>query len=290
MSTAQDGQHVYLDAMNIKMLESQYTRLEDCPRLIWGRLIDKEVGSFTEELRRRMRYLHHLPLTCQFEIAEIELAPPFVSEEVISIFAVQIENREKKRRRRERDEKQREKKIALEQNRQMGKIQAPMFRFQIESHKHFPECQPISSLSEYPNVNGNDNAEALPTSWIVAGSSSLFNVHDSSTSTSSSDHRDDSAEQGGGPSFAQMLRNSERIGSGKNRPRRSPSVSSTILDSEEASYCTPSSNTSLGDALAQAFDNTNLLEISKTTPSGNKKKKKNKKGTVLFATGMSRTS
>lgn len=72
--------------MNVKMLEMQYGSLERSPRVISGKLIEKEVGSFTEDLRRRMRYLCHLPVTSQFEIAEIDLLPPLISNEVLSSF------------------------------------------------------------------------------------------------------------------------------------------------------------------------------------------------------------
>lgn len=64
----------------------QYGSLENSPRVIMGKLLEKEGGSLTEDLRRRLRYLCHLPLTCQFEVAEIELKPPIVSEEVLSSF------------------------------------------------------------------------------------------------------------------------------------------------------------------------------------------------------------
>lgn len=72
--------------MNVKMLELQYGSLENCPQVISGKLIEKEVGSFTEELRRRMRYICHLPVTSQFEIVEIDLQPPIVSEEILKYF------------------------------------------------------------------------------------------------------------------------------------------------------------------------------------------------------------
>ena len=72
--------------MNAKMLEMQYGSLDKCPRVITGKLLEKEEGSFTNELRQKMRYLGHLPLTSQFEIAEIELLPPLVSEDVRKAF------------------------------------------------------------------------------------------------------------------------------------------------------------------------------------------------------------
>lgn len=40
----------------------------------------------TEDLRKRLRCLQHLPLTCQFEVAEILLKSPVVSEETLEHF------------------------------------------------------------------------------------------------------------------------------------------------------------------------------------------------------------
>jgi len=68
------------------MLEMEYGSLEYCPPVITGKLLEKEASICTEELRRRLRYLCHLPLTCPFELAEIELKLPLVSENVLHVF------------------------------------------------------------------------------------------------------------------------------------------------------------------------------------------------------------
>lgn len=83
---ASDGQHIYLHAVNIRMLEHTYGALEFCPTVINGRIIEKEGGSMTEDLRRRLRCLQHLPLTCQFEVAEIQLRPPVICKETLDVF------------------------------------------------------------------------------------------------------------------------------------------------------------------------------------------------------------
>jgi hypothetical protein len=83
---AADGQHIYLHALNVRMLEHCYGSLELCPPTLTGRIIEKESGSMTEELRRRLRYLQHLPITCQFEVAELQLKPPIVSKETLDYF------------------------------------------------------------------------------------------------------------------------------------------------------------------------------------------------------------
>lgn len=68
------------------MLEMQYGSLEHSPPIITGKLLEKEVASYTEESRQKLRYLRHLPLNCQFETVEIEFGLPLVSEEVLRAF------------------------------------------------------------------------------------------------------------------------------------------------------------------------------------------------------------
>jgi len=40
----------------------------------------------SQDLRRRLRYLSHLPLTCEFVMAELDLRPPTVSQLVLDTF------------------------------------------------------------------------------------------------------------------------------------------------------------------------------------------------------------
>lgn len=83
---AADGQHIYLHALNVRMLEHTYGSLEKSPKILMGKIVEKEGGSMTEELRKRLRYLQHLPVTCQFEVAEIQLKHPVVSRETLNEF------------------------------------------------------------------------------------------------------------------------------------------------------------------------------------------------------------
>lgn len=83
---ALDGQHIYLHTINVRMLEQSFGSLEHCPPTLTGRIIEKESGSMTEELRKRFRCLQHLPVTCQFEVAEIQLKPPFVTKDTLAMF------------------------------------------------------------------------------------------------------------------------------------------------------------------------------------------------------------
>lgn len=83
---ASDGQHIYLHPVNVEMLVHMYGALEYCPKVITGKIVEKEGDSMTEEIRKKCRYLQHLPVTCQFEVAEIHLKPPFVSRETLEQF------------------------------------------------------------------------------------------------------------------------------------------------------------------------------------------------------------
>ena len=132
-----DGQPIYLHALNVQMLVHEYGSLENCPPKIKGKIMEKDSTSMTEELRNRLRYLRHLPLTSIFEVCEIKIKQPLVSKETLDEFEAQLEVRRRKRNRRAREEKRREKMIKAEENKRMGKF--PDMKYRIESAFHFPQ-------------------------------------------------------------------------------------------------------------------------------------------------------
>lgn len=75
------------------MLSYQYGSLENCPRVIRGRILEKESTSMTFELRNKLRYLKHLPVTSVFEVCEIEFRIPKIAKEVWGEFHAQLEAR-----------------------------------------------------------------------------------------------------------------------------------------------------------------------------------------------------
>lgn len=83
---SRDGQPLYLHSINIRMLQMMYGSLDRAPHVIGGKIVQKEVCSMTEELRKRLKYLQHLPVTSQFEVAELSLGSELVSEEVLDVF------------------------------------------------------------------------------------------------------------------------------------------------------------------------------------------------------------
>ncbi|XP_015116656.1 RING finger protein 10 [Diachasma alloeum] len=286
---AEDGQHVYLHAMNVKMLEVQYGDLEHSPRTLTGKILEKESGSFTEDLRKRMRYLCHLPLTCSFEIAEIELTTPLVSPDVLDYFKEQLDARERRRRRRERDEKKREKKITAEENKKLGRYPTP--KVHIESHRHFPGWQtelPSSSaaISTPPESIPSSSLASSPSHSTLGDSTALLT--DSMWSLPSQNDQ--------GPSFAQMLRNeNSKMSDSKVWPSMNPSLPSSksnnvVAPQNEEDYPqAPSHSQSFGDVLALALEASTIHEDP--IPRGKaKKNKKRGKATLLYASGMARSS
>lgn len=68
------------------MLEHCFNSLQNCPPTITGLIVEKECGSMTEELRKRLRYLQHLPITTQFEVVELQLKTPAIPRETLDLF------------------------------------------------------------------------------------------------------------------------------------------------------------------------------------------------------------
>lgn len=285
---ADDGQHLYLHAMNVKMLELQYGSLENSPRTIKGKLLEKEGGSITEDLRRRLRYLCHLPLTCQFELAEIDLQPPIVTQEVLTSFQDQLVLRQKRRQQREREERKREKKITEEQNKRMGKYPRP--NVHINSQRHFPQWQPELLFSDETVPSPTEST----TVSSIAGSPSMSTFDEIVR-----DRQADNTAYEQGPSFAEMLRNTGTrlkspvawpcVASVQEKSNSIASVQSfSSHNEEEEEYASPPTySQSFGDALAVALEQTKLLGGKKD---GGRKKKKKGKSTLLFATTMAHTS
>lgn len=83
---SRDCQPLYLHSINIRMLQMMYGSLDRAPHVIGGKIVQKEICSMTEELRKRLKYLQHLPVTSQFEVAELSFGSELVSDEVIDAF------------------------------------------------------------------------------------------------------------------------------------------------------------------------------------------------------------
>lgn len=289
---ALDGQQIYLHALNVRMLELNYGNLEQSPQTVTGIIVEKESGSMTEDLRKRLRYLKHLPLTCQFEVAEIQLTPPVVSQETLDAFKEQLELRRRRRQKRARDERRREKKIQEVELKIFGRCPSP--RLRIESFRHFPHCG-IANAEPLPRSASPESSRASSPSSISQCSESPLT---SAFSAMMLDHPLQPATcDTSSPSFAKMLREGKTnklerswptvdtqgaICIKNTIPKSSLPLPSSIVDSD-AEAPAPHFHQSFSDAIATALQQASEHKDDTESSSGRKKKKKQK---ILFSTSM----
>uniref|UniRef100_A0A8B9KM78 E3 ubiquitin-protein ligase RNF10 n=1 Tax=Astyanax mexicanus TaxID=7994 RepID=A0A8B9KM78_ASTMX len=133
---AEDGQQMFLHPVNVRCLLREYGSLENSPQSITASVVEIEGHTVNEDVRRRHRYLSHLPLTCEFSICELNLQPPILSKETLDSFSDDIEKRKRLRQKKVRDEKRRERRIEMEENRKQGKY--PEVHIGLENLQQFP--------------------------------------------------------------------------------------------------------------------------------------------------------
>ncbi|KAF7694866.1 RING finger protein 10 [Silurus meridionalis] len=178
---AEDGQQMFLHPVNVRCLVREYGSLENSPQSISATVVEIEGHTVNEDVRRRHRYLSHLPLTCEFSICELNLQPPVLSKETLDSFLDDLERRRRARQKKARDEKRREKRIEMEENRKQGKY--PEVHIGLENLQQFPafgsppqdcppglnpefvfgpltplSCSPVSDVAMFPSLNGNSQS------------------------------------------------------------------------------------------------------------------------------------
>ncbi|XP_056319361.1 RING finger protein 10 isoform X2 [Danio aesculapii] len=293
---AEDGQQMFLHPVNVRCLQRQYGSLENSPQTITANVVEIDGQTVTEDIRRRHRYLSHLPLTCEFSLCELDLQPPILSKETLDSFADDLEKRKRLRQKKVRDEKRREKRIEMEENRKQGKY--PEVHIGLENLHHFPAfgsppqngpplhlpevlLGPPSPLSSSPSSDG----VMFPNLSEHSPSLSVVSVEEDSHCMS----------------FAQMLKGGKaRVDAGpKTTPKKAdPFLAPPAADSDGESdnsdrVPVPSFQNSFSQALGQALSK---LDNGNQTPApalpmpdekGGKKKKKKQK--LLFSTSMVHT-
>lgn len=289
---AADGQAIFLHALNVKMLVRDYRSLEQSPPVLTAEIVEIESASIDENLRQRLRYLRHLPLTCEIQVVELKLEPPLVAAETLQHFATDIDKRRRMRDKRAREEKKRDRYLAQEELKRQGRY--PAARFNLSSLRHFPSCEgppsePVAATS--PTVQHAGTPTSCPSGLDTEGRHSV--------GSSLSSTMDDELVDGHSPkvSFAQMLQNKDaldvRTGLAWTRKdvKLSKSLNSTSSghpDSECEDYVpVPSFHRSFSLALQDAFDN--LAKANTAADEAKCGKKKNKNKTVLFSTYMNRS-
>lgn len=263
--------------MNVEMLIAEHGSFEKCPTKITGKILEKDSASMTVELRDKLRYLSHVPVTCAFEVVELEVVN--VSAEVLAQFGAQLEARRLRRNRRARDERRREKRIQVEESKMMGS-----YRSSARAKKSLK----LESDVHFPGIIGN------------AENNDLRRVSESSgASVDTSGGMRETVVQHPPPasSFAKMLR--QGAGGVARQQHQPPRMMSfpvlgapvRVRQASESSegpgedYVPPPPTQSIGDALASALQRASITEdpvngasAGNNGGSGGKKKGKKTKG------------
>ncbi|XP_071374888.1 E3 ubiquitin-protein ligase RNF10 [Centroberyx affinis] len=292
---AEDCQQMFLHPVNVRCLLREYGSLEASPHSITGTVVEIEGHTVTEEIRRRHRYLAHLPLTCEFSICELALQPPILSKETLDTFADDLEKRKRLRLKKARDEKRRERRIEIEENKKQGKY--PEVHIGLENLQQFP------AFGSPPHSSGSlvqpdfTFAPPSPLSSSPASDGMMFpSLNGQSSSPIVGSVEDDSHCM----SFAQMLRDGKsradlgpRITPKKDKLLAPPAADSDGESDGSDRVPVPSFQNSFSQAVEQALLQLDHAPTASPQPvvvpdeKGGKKKKKKQK--LLFSTSMVHT-
>lgn len=80
------AQNIFLHSINSRILQEMFGSLDKAPHQILGKIVQIESCTMDETLRKRLKYLHHLPLASVFEVVEIEFEKDFVPVHVAEKF------------------------------------------------------------------------------------------------------------------------------------------------------------------------------------------------------------
>lgn len=273
------GENIFLDGINVKCLLKEYSHFKQCPASFEATIVHMESFTMTEELRKRHKYLSHLPLSCEYKIAELDLEPPLISQETLDEFQDLIKKRMKSRQKKERQENDSRRRAEIEEQRKMKEY--------VRSHSyHYIPSEMIA-------VNKVDECSALQSS----------NVSVEVVSSSSSDYSLSPPQNSASMSFAEKLRTGE-VTTARSWMKKAPSAPSHIASAanlpfddpdndDDPYYHAPTYQSSFGDALSAALDglhstsmggNEASAETGTTSKRRGKKQKKKAKQTLLFTT------
>ena len=98
---ASSGQHIYLHPLDIKILKSYFETYSAFPLAIRFRVEGTDEGSMNDDLRKRCRYLSHLPEACDLTFVEADLAS-VIPQHALAPYAQALRKRQAKRKERVR--------------------------------------------------------------------------------------------------------------------------------------------------------------------------------------------
>ncbi|CAO3655540.1 unnamed protein product [Mucor fragilis] len=159
---AVDGQHVYLHPLDIRILKHEFGEYDQFPRQLQVQATNVQESTLTEDLRKKCKYLGHLPLACDVTFMEINVKD-IVSPETIQVYNQELVGRVKKRKDKERKEDQRRKQAESKQKLMVVKEQ--------EAERHMLENDPFFSMYR-PAMTAEESEEQLSQALSESAASS----------------------------------------------------------------------------------------------------------------------
>lgn len=104
---ASNGHHLYLQPLDIRILKQHFDTYDKFPDTITVKVLGIEETSLTEEVRKKCKYLGHLPLGCEVSFLDVALET-IVGNEGVKPFETELRMRRAKRKEKEiREERER---------------------------------------------------------------------------------------------------------------------------------------------------------------------------------------
>ncbi|PJF18541.1 putative e3 ubiquitin ligase [Paramicrosporidium saccamoebae] len=92
-----DGQPFFLNPLSIRILRREFGTYSEMPAFLCPPVLEIEMSVMNEEIRKRHRYLQHVPTGCQFGLCEVDLSS-IVSASVLAEFASELKAKENTRK------------------------------------------------------------------------------------------------------------------------------------------------------------------------------------------------
>lgn len=175
--------HYYLSPLDIRILREAFGTFASFPATILPRVERVTTAVVDEDLRKRAKYLGHLPYGCEVNFLECDWTDT-VGPEVLEKFLPEIE----RRRRRNEEKETREEKARVYAEKEEEKRYAHLRRKRPESDAHewalddYHHESSVATVAEYADVS----AESASPPWATRQGSSFASLATISTSPSQS--------------------------------------------------------------------------------------------------------
>ncbi|KAI9197112.1 uncharacterized protein BJ171DRAFT_522703 [Polychytrium aggregatum] len=180
------GQHVYLHPLDIRVLKTEHGGYDRMPDSIKVTIESVSETTINEDMRKKFKYLAHLPQGCDVSFCEVDLAS-LVSESTYHLFEKDIRERTRRRRAKEHKEESTRKKNEADEL-------AVFMGYTPSTKKTVERWDELDWDSEFPTVSKGSDSDADPgehhgysSSYQSAGSH-LESDGGESTGTSRSRH------------------------------------------------------------------------------------------------------